>query len=161
MRGRDLVWHVAVLGQTSPEQLHRRITEILSSGEPVTLPDDDLIALNEWRGRQTELSGLKVTTGNADGRENERAESNELHSCMEFLQEAARLRGLFGREGVLHDIQQAAGRLFDEAGAVFLAQEQLNRERQYQGEDDADSCGREIAPASVVNERRSISRHGC
>jgi hypothetical protein len=53
MLGRDLVWHVAVLGNTPPEQLHRRITEILATGEQVTLPDNDLIALNERRKKQS------------------------------------------------------------------------------------------------------------
>jgi hypothetical protein len=53
MLSRERIWHVAVLGDAPPEQLHRRITEILSTGEPVSLSDDNLIALNERRKRQT------------------------------------------------------------------------------------------------------------
>src|SRR6266545_2601851 len=45
--GRDLVWHVAVLGTTPPPELVRRIDDILSSGDPVTLPDDVLRYLTE------------------------------------------------------------------------------------------------------------------
>src|SRR6266545_3456250 len=51
--GHNLVWHVAVLGSPPPEDLQRRIEEILSTGEPVTLPDDILTHLVQRRAEQS------------------------------------------------------------------------------------------------------------
>ena len=41
----DQVWHVAVLGDTPPENLGKKLSEILSSGESVTLPSQVIAAL--------------------------------------------------------------------------------------------------------------------
>jgi hypothetical protein len=42
-------WHVSVLGEVPPTEVDRRVRQILSSGEPATLPDDVLRALNHRR----------------------------------------------------------------------------------------------------------------
>ncbi len=39
------VWHVAIVGETPPEDLNRRIERILSRGEPAALPDAVVEAL--------------------------------------------------------------------------------------------------------------------
>lgn len=45
-------WHVAVLGQTPPDELITKVEEILSSGEPVTLPPDVFRVLSNRRLEQ-------------------------------------------------------------------------------------------------------------
>src|SRR5262249_55667191 len=51
--GPDLAWHVAALGASPAEELQRRIEAILSTGEPVTLPDDVLGYLAQRRKEQS------------------------------------------------------------------------------------------------------------
>jgi len=51
--GPELAWHVAALGAPPAEELQRRIEAILSTGEPVTLPDDMLIYLTKRRKEQS------------------------------------------------------------------------------------------------------------
>jgi hypothetical protein len=43
------VWHVTVLGQTPPPALDARLRGILQSGEPTSLPNEPLHALQERR----------------------------------------------------------------------------------------------------------------
>ena len=50
------VWHVAVLGETPPEDLDQRLSAILSAGEPTTLPDELLGLLMERRRQATKLA---------------------------------------------------------------------------------------------------------
>ena len=42
-------WHVSVLGDNPPVEVDRRVRKILASGEPATLPDEILKALNHRR----------------------------------------------------------------------------------------------------------------
>ena len=42
-------WHVSVLGDSPPVEVDRRVRKILESGEPATLPDEVLKALNHRR----------------------------------------------------------------------------------------------------------------
>lgn len=50
------VWHVAVVGQQPPEDLHQQLERILSTGEPASLPDE-LIQLLQERGVQARRRG--------------------------------------------------------------------------------------------------------
>lgn len=43
-------WHIAVLGSPPPEELQRRITVILATGRPTTLPE---VIVNQLRARRT------------------------------------------------------------------------------------------------------------
>src|SRR2546428_462554 len=47
----DQLWHVAVLGEPPPEDLERKITKILATGEPATLPPEILKLLQERRAQ--------------------------------------------------------------------------------------------------------------
>lgn len=47
------VWHVAIVGQATPEDLERRLRVILVTGEPVTLPSDVPKMLQERRAQAT------------------------------------------------------------------------------------------------------------
>src|SRR5438105_433479 len=49
------VWHVAVLGETPPEDLEQQLASILAAGEPVSLPDDLLGLLAERRRQAARL----------------------------------------------------------------------------------------------------------
>src|SRR4051794_17359869 len=49
------IYHVAVLGQSPPEDFDRRLQRILSSGEPVSLPYDVLARLHERRRQATQF----------------------------------------------------------------------------------------------------------
>ena len=42
-------WHVAVLGDTPPSDVDKRVRQILATGEQATLPEDMLRALNHRR----------------------------------------------------------------------------------------------------------------
>ena len=53
----NTVYHVAVLGEPPPAELDQQLTEILSTGEPATLPPDVLAALAERR-RQMSRRGF-------------------------------------------------------------------------------------------------------
>jgi len=53
----DVTWHVAVVGDTPPDELHRRLTSVLAAGESVVLPDDVLIALYQHRRKQPTKDG--------------------------------------------------------------------------------------------------------
>jgi hypothetical protein len=53
------VWHVTVLGTPPPENLHRRIEQILATGEPTALPDEILIYLLQ-RGVEQSKHGTWV-----------------------------------------------------------------------------------------------------
>jgi hypothetical protein len=46
-------WHVAVLGEPPPEDLERKLQEILQRGEPSTLPPEILKLLSERRAQAT------------------------------------------------------------------------------------------------------------
>jgi hypothetical protein len=50
------VWHVAVLGTTPPSELEQPIRDILSTGEPATLPSALLTHLTERRGRANQFA---------------------------------------------------------------------------------------------------------
>lgn len=45
----DQVSHVALVGKSPPDDLQEKLQNILSKGEPATLPDDILKALHERR----------------------------------------------------------------------------------------------------------------
>jgi hypothetical protein len=49
------VWHVAILGDQPTEELDRRLTRILSRGEPTTLPEEILQQLQRRRAQATRL----------------------------------------------------------------------------------------------------------
>ena len=51
--GLDGGWIVAVLGSAPPEELRRRVQDILATGESVVLPDEVLAQLNRRRIEQT------------------------------------------------------------------------------------------------------------
>jgi hypothetical protein len=53
----DSIWDVAVVGNVPSDDLHRRLTTILETGESVTLPDDVLIALHQHRKEQPTVNG--------------------------------------------------------------------------------------------------------
>jgi hypothetical protein len=53
----DVTWHVAVLGDVPSDELHRRLTTVLATGESVVLPNDVLIALYEHRRKQPAIDG--------------------------------------------------------------------------------------------------------
>jgi hypothetical protein len=42
-------WHVSVLGELPPEEVDKRVRQILKSGEPATLPEEILRVLNHRR----------------------------------------------------------------------------------------------------------------
>jgi hypothetical protein len=48
----DNLWHVVVLGECPAEEVHQRLTDTLSTGELVSVPNDLLIALNTHRRAQ-------------------------------------------------------------------------------------------------------------
>lgn len=50
--GPEYEWHVAVLGSPPPEELLRRVEEILATGEQVTLSDEAVAALTLRRLQQ-------------------------------------------------------------------------------------------------------------
>jgi hypothetical protein len=50
------VFHVTVLGQPPPQDLDRRITQLLARGEPVMLPPEVLAALVERRRQATRIA---------------------------------------------------------------------------------------------------------
>jgi hypothetical protein len=50
------IWHVAVVGEAPPEDLHRRIERILSRGQSVELPEEIVQMLQE-RGAQMRRQG--------------------------------------------------------------------------------------------------------
>jgi hypothetical protein len=47
------IWHVAALGDSPPEALDQKLQEILSTGEPVSLPPNLLKLLTERRRQAT------------------------------------------------------------------------------------------------------------
>ncbi len=49
------LWHVAVLGETPPEEFAQLIQTILSTGEPITLPPEILTFLNQRRIEANQL----------------------------------------------------------------------------------------------------------
>jgi mRNA-degrading endonuclease RelE of RelBE toxin-antitoxin system/PHD/YefM family antitoxin component YafN of YafNO toxin-antitoxin module len=49
------VWHVALLGSQPPAELADHIDQLLSTGEPITLPEDVLTYLTTRRARATEI----------------------------------------------------------------------------------------------------------
>src|SRR5689334_4751920 len=48
-------YYVAVLGEPPPEELHQRLLNVLSSGEPTSLPDEALAFLQQRRRQATQL----------------------------------------------------------------------------------------------------------
>jgi hypothetical protein len=53
----DNLWHVVVLGDVLPDELHQRLTDSLTTGELVAVPNDLLIALNQHRKAQPTIDG--------------------------------------------------------------------------------------------------------
>lgn len=49
----DAAWHVAVLGETPPASLDEKLTALLQSGEPVSLPPEVANALAARRSEAT------------------------------------------------------------------------------------------------------------
>ena len=49
------LWHVAVLGDTPPEEFAHLIDSILATGEPITLPPEILTFLNQRRIQANQL----------------------------------------------------------------------------------------------------------
>lgn len=49
------IWHVATFGEQPPEEIERRIQQILSVGAPVPLPEDVLKLLEARRAQATQL----------------------------------------------------------------------------------------------------------
>ncbi len=58
----NTVYHVAVLGEPPPAELHEQLTAILASGEPAELPTDVLQALSDRR-RQVTRRGTPWSEG--------------------------------------------------------------------------------------------------
>jgi hypothetical protein len=48
-------WHVAVVGEEPQRKLQRRLEDILSTGEPTTLPEEILRELERRRAQATKL----------------------------------------------------------------------------------------------------------
>jgi hypothetical protein len=46
-------WYVLVLGQTPPERIHQRLTEVLQKGEMATVPDQALVEFADRREEQS------------------------------------------------------------------------------------------------------------
>ena len=49
------VWHVTVLGDPPPEELEKKLTQILATGEPATLPSEVLEQLARRRAEAQQL----------------------------------------------------------------------------------------------------------
>jgi hypothetical protein len=49
----DKTWYVLVLGQTPPERIQQRLTEVLQKGEMATVPDQALLEFVDRREEQS------------------------------------------------------------------------------------------------------------